>query len=313
MTAMATTSPRGNGAFLHAALLYRHPQQLRAAVAEFIAEAEEGAEAVLAVLPAGTLELLADVFAGRADVECHDVGEVGANPARLLPWLQEWRAQRPGRVRVLNELVWPGRSYPETTECLRHEALLNYVLAAEPISMLCPYDAEHLDADVIAGAELTHPELLDDLGRRPSVVYGDPLELAAGGPWPQAEPVPPVSELGFDGDLRALRHAVADDEVVAELDEDRRQALVFAVNEAASNAVRHGDGVCDTRLWRDGDRVVSEVTTASPVADPLAGRRRPGLDALSGRGLWLINQVCDLVELRTGTGGASLRMHVRVA
>jgi hypothetical protein len=43
------------------------------------------------------------------------------------------------------------------------------------------------------------------------------------------------------------------------------------------------------------------------------GRRRPDHGAETGRGLWLINQVCDLVELRTGACGTTVRMHLREA
>jgi hypothetical protein len=43
----------------------------------------------------------------------------------------------------------------------------------------------------------------------------------------------------------------------------------------------------------------------------MAGRRRPAADALEGRGLWLINQLCDLVEMRSDPSGMTVRMHVR--
>ncbi|HSO96309.1 MAG TPA: hypothetical protein VLV81_09740 [Acidimicrobiia bacterium] len=32
---------------------------------------------------------------------------------------------------------------------------------------------------------------------------------------------------------------------------------------------------------------------------PLVGRERPGTEQLSGRGLWVANQLCDLVQIRT--------------
>jgi len=66
-----------------------------------------------------------------------------------------------------------------------------------------------------------------------------------------------------------------------------------------------------TRIWHDGDEVISEVSSHSTITDVMAGRRRPAADALEGRGLWLINQLCDLVELRSGTSGTTLRMHVK--
>ncbi len=57
----------------------------------------------------------------------------------------------------------------------------------------------------------------------------------------------------------------------------------MAVNEATTNAVRHGDGRCAARIWQDD------------------------------RGLWLINQVCDLVEMRCHEQGMTLRLHMHDA
>ena len=142
------------------------------------------------------------------------------------------------------------------------------------------------------------------------MTYGDPVQLAAGMGWPQVDPKPPVTELAFDGDLGALRHVLAADPLLAELDPTRREDLVFAVNEAASNALRYGDGVARARLWRDAHDVVGEISTTTTIDDPLAGRRTPDPAADGGRGLWLINQVCDLVEVRSDGDGASVRMHV---
>ena len=45
------------------------------------------------------------------------------------------------------------------------------------------------------------------------------------------------------------------------------------------------------------------------IADPLAGRVRRAPDS-RGHGLFLVNQVCDLVELRTGQAGTTVRMHM---
>src|SRR5581483_5509659 len=103
------------------------------------------------------------------------------------------------------------------------------------------------------------------------------------------------------------------DPLVAALDPERRADLVFAVNEAASNAVRHGDGSARARVWRDDGDVVGEISTTTTIDDPLAGRRTPDPADGGGRGLRLINQVCDLVEVRSGAEGASVRMHVGVA
>ena len=42
----------------------------------------------------------------------------------------------------------------------------------------------------------------------------------------------------------------------------------------------------------------------------MAGRLRPVLDEPGGRGLWLANQLCDLVQVRTFENGNVVRIHM---
>jgi anti-sigma regulatory factor (Ser/Thr protein kinase) len=314
MTSTVTTSMRDGGSLVHAALLYRRPEQLRIALEEYLRDALAAGEPCLVALPASHLEQFGDLLHETgATVRLENMAEIGRNPARLIPSLVDWLDTQSGPARVVSEALWPERSYAEVAECMRHEALVNVALANREVSVLCPYDAEHLDAEILAGAELTHPHLIDEVGIRPSLSYGDPVEIASGSGWPQSDPAPPVSELAFDGDLGELRHALAADPLLAALDPARRADLVFAFNEAASNAVRHGDGLARARVWREADDVVGEISTSTTIDDPLAGRRTPDPADAGGRGLWLINQVCDLVEVRSDMEGASVRMHVGVA
>jgi anti-sigma regulatory factor (Ser/Thr protein kinase) len=306
-------TPQTHGAELfHEALFYRGRGELARAVHDFVKAGIEAGEPVLAAVPRENVEWLREALAHHAaEVRFEDMNEVGTNPSRLLPIIQEWIDKHDGRARVISEPMWPGRSYAETVECLRHEALLNHALSASEAKILCPYDAEHLDSDVLEGAALTHPRLRDATGSRRSERYEDPLRVWLGERWPLTEPTMPVSEHIFVGDLRSLRRAVVDDPSLCDLSRERREDMVFAVNEAATNAVKHGDGRCTARIWHDGHSAVSEVSSDSAGLDVLAGRRRPSPDALSGRGLWLINQICDLVELRSSDTGITLRMHIR--
>ena len=299
-------------ALTHEALLYRTIDGLCAQAQAFVEAAVERAEPVMAVLGPASLEPVRRALGGNAtDVHWAAMAEVGRNPSCLLALYQDWLDTHPGRVRVIAEPVWPQRSYAETVECLRHEALLNHELAAAPLSALCPYDAAHLAGEALAGAELTHPQIVDDTGqRRASTAYAEPLEVAAARRWPQDEPGDPITEHQFAGDLRSLRHAVADDPIARRLGRARRADLVFALSEAASNALKHGDGTYRARLWGREDGVVGEIVTHSVIDDLVVGRRRPGWDATDGRGLWLINQVCDLVELRSDDEATVVRMHV---
>jgi hypothetical protein len=66
------------------------------------------------------------------------------------------------------------------------------------------------------------------------------------------------------------------------------------------------------RVGRARDTLVFEVADGGRIADPLAGRRRPPGSQQGGHGLWLCNQVCDLVQLRTFAGGSVVRLHTRL-
>lgn len=313
MSTLQTSSGATERALVHEALLYRNQAQLERTLLDFVTAGAEAGEPVLAVLPSSNLELLQTaVGEGSGEIKFEDMTVLGHNPNCLLALYQDWIDASDCPVRVIGEAIWPGRSYAEIVECLRHEALLNHALESAQASILCPYDAEQLDADALAGAELTHPRLMTGDGQHSvSERYGDPVELHAGTLWPQAVPTEPVHDHSFAGDLQGLRRSVAADPIVAELSSPRRSDLVFSVSEVAANAIKHGDGDCAARIWHDGVSVVVEVSTSSTIADAAAGRRRPALDAVSGRGLWLVNQVCDLVELRSGPDGTTLRMHVR--
>ncbi|HET9103842.1 MAG TPA: anti-sigma factor RsbA family regulatory protein [Solirubrobacteraceae bacterium] len=296
---------------IHVALLYRTPEGYGSQLEAFVRGARAAAEPVLAVLPSGGLATAQRACGEHADaVRWTAMEDVARNPSRLLSLYSDWITEHSGRVRIVGEPVWPGRGRSEAVECLRHEALVNHELAAAPVSLLCPYDAGQLDAEILTGAAMTHPWLIDDHGqRRESPDFADPLAVATGRHWPLEEPVPPISEHPFSGDLGSLRRAVAQDPHAAALG-SRRSDLVLAVSEAASNALKHADGTCVMRLWSTGAEVISEVWTRSTIRDAFAGRRRPPWDAEDGRGLWLINQVCDLVELRSGGEETILRMHL---
>ncbi|MFZ0042254.1 MAG: sensor histidine kinase [Solirubrobacteraceae bacterium] len=299
-------------ALVHEALLYRDRGQLERAVSDFVRSAAQAGEPVLALLPSANLEWLPGALGELADnVQFRDMGEAGRNPSLLLSVFEEWLDEHDGRARLVSEPVWPGRSYAEIVECLRHEALVNHALADSPATILCPYDAEHLDSDTLGGAELTHPQLIGEDGeshRNPR--FGELADVLTQR-WPMQAPHEPISEFPFDGDLGALRRAVSQDPAVQRLSLERRFDMIFAINEAVTNAYVHGDGSCRTRIWEDGSFVVSEVSSAPELSDMLVGRRRPPLEATAGRGLWLINEVCDLVELRSGHSGTTVRMHVR--
>jgi hypothetical protein len=48
------------------------------------------------------------------------------------------------------------------------------------------------------------------------------------------------------------------------------------------------------------------------MSNPLADRAPPSPHATGGRGLWIANQLCDLVQLRTSAIGTVVRLHLRL-
>ena len=73
-----------------------------------------------------------------------------------------------------------------------------------------------------------------------------------------------------------------------------------------------GGGSGTLRCWRDGESLVCEVKDSGHIQAPLIGRRRPQPEACSGRGVWLVNQLCDLVQIRSNPTGSVVRVHKRL-
>jgi anti-sigma regulatory factor (Ser/Thr protein kinase) len=116
--------------------------------------------------------------------------------------------------------------------------------------------------------------------------------------------------LTYRSDLASVRALVLSRARQAGLPESRAGDLVLAVSEVAANTLRHTGGPGTMVLWHDADEIVCEVRDAGIITDPRVGQVKPGLDAPGGHGLWLVNQVCDRVELTSGAGGTTVRMHM---
>jgi anti-sigma regulatory factor (Ser/Thr protein kinase) len=242
------------------------------------------------------------------------MSEVGENPARIIP---AWRAfvdEHAGgavRPRGIGEPVSPGRRADALAECQRHESLLNVAFDGSPAWWLvCPYDLEALDPAVIAEARCSHPYVMNGESRRSLEYRG--LEACAA-PFAAVLAEPPADAVAFRFDARTLSEVR--EKVSRQLSEmgfrERQSAdFVLAVHELAANSVRHGGGSGLLRLWADEVTAVADVTDAGVLDDPLAGRVYPADGATGGFGLWLANHLCDLVQIRSGEHGTTVRAHL---
>jgi anti-sigma regulatory factor (Ser/Thr protein kinase) len=214
-------------------------------------------------------------------------------------------------MRGIGEPIWADRSPTELVECQCHEALLNVAFAHTPgFHLLCPYDTAQLDDDVIAEAERSHPFVA---GVASGAYRGDTAvpQFAAPLPEPPADAAEqPINQ----GSLAAVRALTAAEAERAGLPAQRVHDLVLAVHEVATNSVRHGGGEGLLRIWREEDAIVCDVRDSGRIAQwPLVGRVRPALSQTGGWGLWLANQLCDLVQLRELPEGSVVRLHQRTA
>jgi anti-sigma regulatory factor (Ser/Thr protein kinase) len=291
--------------------MYSDDEEFLAGVGAFLEAGLDADEPVMAAVPAPRLELLRDRFGDAARLV--DMAELGRNPGRIIPALRDWLdGHGQGPARIVGEPIWPGRSAAEAAEGLRHEALLNLAFAGDLVTILCPYDTAKLDPRVVDDAGLTHPQLVCDGHTADSACYADPEAIYTATDRALSSPVEPVSRMRVTRDMTAVREFVA--ARAGGLDHARCFDLLLAVNEAAVNTFVHGDGEGVLRVWRDNGELVCELSDGgASIADPLAGRRRPDPRTSTGRGLWMINQICDLVELRPGRGGTTVRLHMSLS
>ena len=304
--------------FRHEALLYAGQDDFVSRTGAFLRDAVEAEEPTLVVVDATKIDLLREELDGSADaIHFADMAEVGANPARIIPAWREFvtrHAPTGRRLRGIGEPILPERTAAELAECERHESLLNLAFTGSPSWWLvCPYDTEALDPAVVEEARRTHPYVLEDGVGRPSDDYYGLNRIAAPFDEPLPEPLESAQELPFGaGSLDALRWYVERRGVEAGLDGLRLADLVLAVHELATNSLRHAGGRGTLRVWREPGVLICEVSDLGRLDQPLVGRERPLGAQSEGRGLWLVNQLCDLVQIRCFPTGSVVRAHMRV-
>jgi anti-sigma regulatory factor (Ser/Thr protein kinase) len=131
-------------------------------------------------------------------------------------------------------------------------------------------------------------------------------------------PPPPDADLDdpmsytYTTDLAAIRAVVHRYALQAGLTEARAIDLTLAVSEAAANTVKHAKSPGSLKIWYDTREIVCQVHDEGVITDPLAGRRQPSLDALGGHGLWIVNQVCDQVEIQSDQTGTTILLHMNL-
>ena len=297
------------GGIRHVAWLYRTTGEYLSGIRDFVTAGASAGEPVLVAVPSGRLPPGWQLPRENAGTRSLDAADLGRNPARLMPAVRAFADEHYGqRIRVICELAWLGRSGPELAEVTRYEMTVNLAFALTSITMLCPYDAASLPQSASASACATHPWLRQDGSERTSSDYRRALD---GRGEPELAPVPHGARaLYYRSDLRPLRAFVAAEADRAGLSAVRRTDLVIAASEVAANTLKHTAGAGLVRVWVAGEEILCQFDDSGYIRDPLAGYGRPAVDEPGGQGLWLVNQVCDLAEIRTSPAGTTIRLNM---
>lgn len=282
----------------------------------FLRAGLEAEEEILVAVGPTKAELLRGELGPEAEaVRFEDIEDFGRNPARIIPvWRDFVDGQRSGAgFRGIGESVWSGRDEAEVDECQRHESLLNLAFDDGPAwSLLCLYDRAGLPDGALAAALYGHPLGAAGTDREggPSPAWGN-----GGRPDPFAGELPArpdaAPELRFElTGLHELRGFVARAAATAGLSDERAEDAILAASEVAANSIAHGGGSGCANAWKADDALLFEARDRGRIEDPLVGRVRPAPTQEKGRGLWIANQLCDLVQIRSSETGTAVRLRV---
>jgi len=314
MTPGTDTEQRG---FVHSALLYHSQREYLDFVLRFVVDGLAIDEPVLLAVPGDNLALLRDALCRACDgmpaeLQMSDITEAARNPSRFLAMESSFVEEHPDRrVRIVSQLVWPGRTDDEFLACVQHEALVNGALESQQAMGLCLYDASRLDEDVLAGARATHPLLWRCGSLHRSAEYAPDDALARCNQPLPANPGAVTYTVRKSADLRPARSFAVDYASWVGLSEDGIEDLQLIATELATNSLMYTNGACQLAFWRHDEHLICQVRDTGRFDDPLAGRQPPGASGTASRGLFLVNAMADLVRTHTTTSGTTIQAYLR--
>ncbi|WP_433611473.1 anti-sigma factor RsbA family regulatory protein [Dactylosporangium sp. CA-139114] len=303
---------------IHQALVFDSAAVFLAAAVPFVTEGLHRGDTVLAVTSDENETLLREQIGADADrVTFLPAAGWFDSPGRTLDAHHrriDALSGPTGILRVLGEPIWDGLDPLETSEWGRYESVMNVALADSRAWLMCGYDTRTLPPAIVDDARRTHPALAIGEQSEVSAAFADPTSYYAERNTPLLpRPERDVEWLPDFTDMASVRQFIADHAVRLGVPADRLDDFTLAVNEVATNAVRHGAGRGEVRLWATDRRVVCEIVDQGRAQDNFLGFLRSDPQAGQGHGLWIARQICDLLEMRTGGPGTTVRLHIRRA
>ncbi|MFC5179819.1 MEDS domain-containing protein [Actinomadura harenae] len=312
----------------HRALLYGSDAEFRRTALAHLAEGAAAGDVLVAILPESRRDLLRAALAdappgaglGPGDVEFLDASDWYRCPTTTIASFHErgrtdwWRR---GRLRVLTEPPWDGRSPLEIVEWLRHESLLNVAFEATYTLLTCAYNIHTVPGDVLAVVARTHPAFADATREWPSPSYTDPAAFYAEcNRSPLGPPPADAEHCRFTtGQLPDVRNFLSWQAERSGLASERRLPFLLAANEVATAVIRNGGGRGELWVWAAAGELVCELADpAARVEDRFLGHIPPRPDRPAEAAMWAVRCLCHIVEIRSDArSGTRFRLHVRLA
>jgi len=312
---MSQAPPRSQQSYRHEAFLYHDPREFVSVLGAFVEEGLADGEPVMVALVRERANWLRDSLGAQArKVKFVDMAMLGRNPARIIPAWQQFLDNDAGSnrpVRGIGEPIWAGRRSEELAESQLHEALLNVAVDPKiPFWLICPYDVHGLDPCVLDEAHRSHLAVMDGRRYEGSSRYAGRTHIDSlfAETLPDLEGEP--TEFVFSRDnVESVFGVVTLDAYAAELRSDHISDLAGTARRLAAASVKRGAKQGTLRIWHRSDALICDISDDTVVDDVLVGRRSLRADASDG--LWQANQFCDLVQVRSGGFGTTVRLHVR--
>lgn len=279
--------------FHHVAFAYDELGSAAERVAADISRDRQQGTATLVCLP----DPLVAKVAERVDMEGVQQLPVGVRYARPIDAMRElWRfasttLQTSARVHSIGQIDFDGTDADRDWHWYEHAA--NDIFRDVALSATCMLDLTRIPRETMRWARLTHHEMDGCL----AAVDDDPsLTLTGPCPLPLPERLPDVVMTGITAP-RPARSQVRSMSLRTDVEE--RAQLV--VSEIVTNAILHGSGQADLRLWNLDGGLFVEISDDGPgVHDPIVALRPPALPA-RGAGIWASHMAATRLHVGSRT------------
>lgn len=303
----------------HTGLAYRTVEEFLASAIPYVKGGLTAGEAVIAATTQPNINALRSALGSEAEtVEFVQSNEWYESPVRSFTKYQRYwqEKERSGAraLRILGEPIGERSNADDVDRWTTLENATNSLMGDIPVSRMCPYDLRNPMVNRSC-VEASHPHLAQGADFVRSVNYIEAQAYATSRyATPLAVPTSGLHGRAFDkdslGEARALLRRSADE---MGLDAAGVMDLVIAAGEATANAVEHGGGSGILRAWcSNGEVICDVVSSGGHMADLMRGYLLPPVGGDRGRGMWVMRQLCDWVDVRAQGDGSVVRLHMRV-